>query len=40
MPKAFYQITNNEKSMIKTNRDWKTAWNNVLFGALRIYKQF
>ena len=33
MPKIFYQITKNEKHTMnkKTDKTWKTIWNNVLF---------
>ena len=41
MPKTFYQITKNEKQTTKnkTNRIWKTIWNNVLFWVQRLYKE-
>ena len=34
MPKTFNQITKNEKHTIKnkTDKNWRTAWNKVLFG--------
>ena len=33
MSKKFYQITKNEKHTVKnkTDKSWKTIWNNVLF---------
>ena len=33
MPKTFYKTTKNEKHTIKnkTDKNWKKAWNNVLF---------
>ena len=42
MPKTFYQITKNEKHTIKnkTNKNWKTTWNNVLFWVQRLYAEF
>ena len=33
MSKTFYQITKNDKN-------WKRAWNNVLFWVLRLYTKF
>ena len=34
LSKKFYKITNNEKHTIKnkTNKNWITTWNKVLFG--------
>ena len=42
MPKTFYQVTKNEKYKIrnKTNKNWKTTWNNILFWVQRLYAKF
>ena len=41
MPKIFYQITKNEKHTIKdkTNKSWKTIWNNELFMGVKIIRK-
>ena len=42
MPNTFYRITKNEKDTIKnkTDKSWKTIWNNALFWVQRFYGEF